>query len=75
MFLLCVGQVSCGSSKGCAFEVPPHVRFNPEPRGTPLYLNIDIHVIGLREVADSGGSFGIDVEYVPIYSVNHGCFS
>ena len=52
------------STKGCTFDVPWQLMSNPEPLTTPLLLGIDINIIGLREVADSGGSFGVDMEYV-----------
>ena len=62
-----VRQVSGRANKGgCRFDIPYELIMNPAPRGTPLFLGINIHIIGLRDVADSGGSFGLDVEYALI---------
>ena len=74
--VFCVGQVSCqilaigqeeegfaqDLAEGCTFETPNIVNSNSEPVGTPLILGVDIHIIGLREVSKSGGSFSVDVE-------------
>ena len=56
-----VAQVYC--NKGCSFETSYELVRNPEPQGNPLILDLDILIIGLRDVADSGGSYGVDVEY------------
>ena len=66
-FLLClniVQNVSCQSNKtlkGCAFEELPEHQ-NIEPAGTPLYIEVDILIIGLRKGSGSGNFFGVDVE-------------
>lgn len=60
-------QVSCKEIyKKCAFETPYDFVLNNEPEGSPLALAADILITGLTEVADSGGSFSVDVEYVKI---------
>ena len=58
-----IGQVSC-QLQGCAFEVPQGLK---APVTTPLVLDVDILIVGLRDVASSGGSFGVDLEYVSFY--------
>ena len=82
IFLLRVGNVSCLNltlsmyPQGCAFDIPYELTVNPEPESTPLRLSIDIHIVGLTEVAKSGKSYGIDVEYVPlVHLIYHDCFS
>ena len=57
-------KVLCWAKTGCTFELPYNIRTNSEPEGTTLVLDIDILIIGLREVAKSGGSFETDVEHV-----------
>ena len=57
-----VAQV-LSTGKGCSFVNPYDLVKNPEPQGLPLLVDISILVIGLRDVAESGGSFGVDVEY------------
>ena len=32
-----------------------------EPKGSPLILHVKLGILGLRDVPDSGGSFGVDV--------------
>ena len=78
IFLLCVGNVSCKATyQGCSLEIPTILNYiNQEPESTPLRLSIDIHIIGLTEVAKSGKSYGIDVEYVLLVPlVNLDCLS
>ena len=48
---------------GCTFDTPFDLVRNPEPQGKPLTLGLNILIIGLRDVTDSGGSYGVDVEY------------
>ena len=79
IFLLRVGNVSCLNStyQGCSLEIPYILNhINQEPESTPLRLSIDIHINGLTEVAKSGKSYGIDVEYVIlVHLVNLDCLS
>ena len=49
--------------KGCTFDAPYQLIRNPVPDATPLLFDTLIHVIALREVANTGDSFGVDVEY------------
>ena len=48
--------------KNCALQTPFDLLMNPEPEGSPLPLAVDISITGLTDVADSGGSFSVDVE-------------
>ena len=66
LFLMALPQVVEVTAvyNGCSMEVPYKLVVNPEPGQIPLLLGIDNLVIGLRGVTDSGGSFGVDVEYV-----------
>ena len=58
--LLCVGQVACVFN--CRLKVPLVIALDRsyEPQGLPLVLDIEIHIIGVREVTTSG-SFDVDV--------------
>ena len=49
--------------KGCALTLNNtyYGYFDVEPKGDPLLLNVSIRVYYLRDVPDSGGSFGVDV--------------
>ena len=69
--LLCLNvlQVSCQTLNdsrtlnGCAFEeLPAHLSI--EPASTPLYIDVDILIIGLRKGSGSGDFFGVDAELV-----------
>ena len=68
--LLHIGLVSCAQYKGCEFEIPYHMMVKPVPEATPIHLGVNFNIIGLREITNAGGSFGIDVEYVHIYFLN-----
>ena len=50
-------------AQGCNLIIPEAVRFNIEPEGEPLLIQIDLEIIDLREVTDNddGGSFGVDI--------------
>ena len=69
IILFQTGLVSCTRRytgegfKGCKFHVSYQLMDNPEPEAESLSLAIDILIIGLREVSNSGGSFGVDAEY------------
>lgn len=65
--------VSCtdGSVKGCTFDVPYHLMRNPAPEAIPLFFDIHVHIIALREAINSGGSFGVDAEYVLLYLMSN----
>ena len=49
--------------KGCNLVTPQRVRENiePESESGPLLLHIELSVLHIREIPDSGGSFGVDV--------------
>ena len=50
---------------GCRLEVPDHVGMQKEPEGEngePLVIFIDMKVLGVRDVPDSGGSYEMDVK-------------
>ena len=64
--ILCLNilQVSCDHNKtyrGCAFEQLPEHQ-SVEPESTPLQIEVDILIIGLREGSGSGDFFGVDAE-------------
>ena len=63
MMLVQAGCVlgSSGAAEGCTFDVPYDLIRNPSPKVIPLLFDVHIHVITLREVANAGGSFGVDV--------------
>ena len=69
MVIFQAGLVSCtdASLKGCTFDAPYQFIVNPVPEAIPLFFDVHIHIIALREVANTGGSFGVDVEYVLVY--------
>ena len=46
---------------GCSFETPHELVINPEPPGLPLIVEMNILIVGLRDVPVSGGSFGVDI--------------
>ena len=64
--ILCLNilQVSCDRNityRGCAFEqLPKHQSIEPE--STPLHIEVDILINGLREGSGSGDFFGVDAE-------------
>ena len=43
-----------------------------EPTEEPLSLSVAIKVLGVRDVPDRGGSYGVDVEYVQYQKLNTG---
>ena len=49
--------------KGCNLVTPQRVREHIEPESElgPLLLHIELSVLHIREIPDSGGSFGVDV--------------
>ena len=56
-------QVSCQNKtyRGCAFEQLPENQ-SIEPESTPLHIEVDILITGLREGSGSGNFFGVDAE-------------
>ena len=47
--------------KGCHLSLDSSFD-EKEPEGDPLLLNVKITVLHLRDVPDSGGSFGVDIK-------------
>ena len=49
--------------KGCNLKVPKAVeeQIEPEPQTLPLIIHVHLLVIRVRDVPDSGGSYGVDV--------------
>ena len=50
---------------GCHLEIPKSVEEHFHPNinhGNPLLLSVKIRVSNVRDVPDSGGSFGVDVK-------------
>ena len=67
--VLCIlyvdGMLASGSNvtlSGCNLIVPDAVKGHQEPEGRPLKISIDISVQQVRDVPDSGGSFGVDFQ-------------
>ena len=46
---------------GCYLHTPGAVENSWEAEGTPLSISIDVSVLNVRDVPDSGGSFGVDI--------------
>ena len=55
-------QLPPSKDKGCELTLGHYALGEPkEPKGHPLLLNASIRVYYLRDVPDSGGSFGVDL--------------
>ena len=48
-------------TSGCSLHIPWSVTNRWESEGTPLSIFIDTRVLNVRDVPDSGGSFGVDI--------------
>ena len=49
---------------GCTLNVPDDVEKNKEAvgdNGKPLFIFTEIKVLGVRDVPDIGGSYGVDI--------------
>ena len=46
---------------GCNLRVPNDVKDHMEAEGEPLLITIIVFIKYVRDVPDSGGSFGVDV--------------
>ena len=49
---------------GCNLQVPDAVKQQMEAmgnKGNPLIISVDMKVLGVRDVPDSGGSYGVDL--------------
>ena len=65
--VLCIlyvnGMLASGSNvTGCNLIIPDAVKGQMEPEGRPLKISIDMSVQQVRDVPDSGGSFGVDFQ-------------
>ena len=49
---------------GCNLNTPKAIWKKLQPYADPLVLHVQIEVLGVRNVPNSGGSFGVDVMYV-----------
>ena len=47
---------------GCRLEVTEHVGLQKEMEGWPLVIFVDLMLLGVRDVPDSGGSYAMDVK-------------
>ena len=50
---------------GCSLEVPKSIGMQkeaPTDPGKPLVISVDLKVLGVRDVPDSGGSYGMDIK-------------
>ena len=50
------------SDVGCGLQAPQSVQKHWEAHGEPLLISIDMKVLNLRDVPDSGGSFQVDIK-------------
>ena len=67
LWALSLGSFVSATAKlkvGCRLEVPKHVGVEKEPNigsGQPLEISVDMKVLGVRDVPESGGSYEMDV--------------
>ena len=47
---------------GCRLEVTEYVGLQKETKGKPLVIFVDLKLLGVRDVPDSGGSYAMDVK-------------
>ena len=47
---------------GCTLKIPDAVVKQREALGNPLMIYIDLQVVGVRDIPNQGGSFGIDIQ-------------
>ena len=45
----------------CRLYVPRSIWSSWEAHGNPLFIYMDMRVVSVRDVPDSGGSFGVDI--------------
>ena len=50
------------SDTGCTLGIPDAVGKQREALGNPLMIYIDVMVVGVRDIPNQGGSFGIDIK-------------
>ena len=46
----------------CSLEVG-FLWYDSEPKGNPLRIHVLIQILHIRDIPDSGGSFGVDIKY------------
>ena len=61
--LLTDDVVGASFSGGCALNLSNN-RDDMEPSGNPLEILVRKQILHIRDVPDSGGSFGVDLKYV-----------
>ena len=57
--------LSAAEKAGCRLEVPEHVGMQKEANtdpGKPLVIFVDMKLLGVRDVPDSGGSYAMDIK-------------
>ena len=47
---------------GCNLEIPNHVKNQLEARGSPLVIFVDLKVLSVKNILDSGGSYEMDIK-------------
>ena len=70
LFLTILSTAALRLNTGCSLRVPNIVKSQMEPSGDiyakpkpkPLLIKVDIKVLGVRDVPDSGGSYGVDMK-------------
>ena len=48
--------------QGCNLVKTKSVKEQLEPSGEPLFILVHLEILGVRDVPDRGGSYGVDVE-------------
>ena len=48
-------------NRACSFQ-PNHYQYDWEPEANPLFIDINLIILHIRDIPDSGGSFGLDLE-------------
>ena len=63
MLVLLIGNVvsATNTTQGCKLNIPKDVQDHMEAQGKPLEMDIIMKILRVRDVPDSGGSFGADL--------------
>ena len=48
--------------QGCNLVKTKSVKEQLEPSGEPLFILVHLEILGVRDVPDRGGSYGVDVK-------------
>ena len=58
-----VSALNTTGSRGCNLVIPQEVQEQPEPnpKKGPLLLHVALRVVHIRDIPNSGGSYGVDV--------------